>query len=179
MNEAYQLKIGQIDDNYEKLNREITTSTTNKLLLVIGNSYVQSSFLHNINSESTIKFSVPGMPLSDIVNVVENLPIQSPIDKILVGVGYNYAIPINADPASYEKHFTTNPLSELWLSLPIVRGRSMSSTIIKEDVICLASYVLRVKCKKIQSEQTKGITTYINSEAVSYTHLTLPTSDLV
>jgi hypothetical protein len=154
-NDMYQLRIKKIDTNYANLNEAIA-NPSDKLLLVIGNSYVNASFNDSFRNESTVKFAVNGMFLSEIVNVVENIPEKTPIKAILVGIGYNDATPSNSDSSSYEKHFSQNLISEMWYSLPMVRGRSRASLMLREDFYCLISDLLKTRCKREAFEEARG-----------------------
>ncbi len=164
-NSMYQSKTKKIDNNYAILNETIATNSSDNLLLVIGNSYVNASFNPTIN-EDVIKFSVFGMTLIDAVNIIENLPENTPIKNILVGIGYNDATSIRSDSSSYDKHFASSWLAMAWSSLPMVRGRSLASTMVREDIHCLSSYVLKARCnKELFNEEEDVVTTrVINSE---------------
>lgn len=161
---VYQSKMQRIDGNYEVLRRATKNNSSDNLLLVIGNSYVNASFNSSVKDENILRFTVFGMTLIEIVNIIENLPEKTPIDKVLIGLGYNYAIPVNADSSSYDKHFSSNPLNVFWSSLPMVRGRSLTSTIIKEDILCLSSSIVRTRCKKNSTEQIEESISQISPE---------------
>jgi len=155
-NDIQRSRINKIDNNYAELNKAITSDSSDNLLLVIGNSYVNTSFNASLRQESTVKFAVNAMNLADVVNVVENLPEKTPIKAILIGIGYNDASPSKSNSFSYEKHFSTNIISKMWYSIPMVRGRSKTTEMLREDVHCLASSVTKTRCNREVFEETKG-----------------------
>jgi len=154
-NDIHQSRINKIDNNYAELNKAITSDSSDDLLLVIGNSYVNTSFNPSLRQKSTVKFVVHGMFLSEIVNIVENLPEKTPIKAILIGIGYNDATPNKSDSFGYEKHFSKNIISKMWYSLPMVRAHSKTSLMLREDIHCLASGVIKTRCKQEIFEETK------------------------
>ena len=148
----YQAKTGKIDSNYRLLNEYVEKAGPEKeLLLVIGNSYVNASFrpqdLEGNRNNNIIQFIVSGLPMVDMVGIVEHLPEDTSITSLLVGLGYNYANPVGGSSTAYEKYFTGNPARALWASIPLVRGHSMSTTILKEDMKCLLSRFASLTCK--------------------------------
>ncbi|HRB20662.1 MAG TPA: hypothetical protein PLB54_02980 [Nitrosomonas sp.] len=154
-NDIHQSRINKIDNNYAELNKAITSDSSDDLLLVIGNSYVNTSFNPSLRQKSTVKFAVNAMTLADIVSVVENLPEKTPIKAILIGTGYYDVTPSKSNSSSYEKHFSTNIISKMWYSLPMVRGRSKTSEMLREDIHCLISSVIKTRCKQEVFEETK------------------------
>lgn len=147
--EIYVNKMSKIDLNYKKLNQLESKKLLNKeIFLVIGNSYVASSFSLNKQSDSIAIFTVSGMPMIDMLGIIESLPINTKITSIFIGLGYNYANPVGSSSSGFEKYFTTNPLRKVWSSIPLVRGASISSRLLKEDILCVLSYVISSRCSK-------------------------------
>lgn len=147
----YQAKTARIDEHYATLAKYSNENKTeDEALLVIGNSYVNASFRPDkFGSDyeyDIIRFVVSGLPLTDIIAIVEHLPEDAPITSLLVGIGYNYATPIVGNSSTYDRYFTTNPVKSLWFSIPIIRGRSLASTIVKEDVKCIISRIIPPLC---------------------------------
>lgn len=155
-NRIYQSRINKIDNNYGELNKAIANNSSGNLLLVTGNSYVNHSFDTSISKGEMVKFAVNGMSFYDVVNIVENLPRKTPITTVLIGIGYDYAIPSKSNSSSYEKHFSTNWVSEMWHSLPMVRGRSRTTVMLREDIHCLLSNLIKIKCKREALEEDEG-----------------------
>ena len=77
---VYQSKMQRIDGNYEVLRRATKNNSSDNLLIVIGNSYVNASFKSSVKDENILRFTVFGMTLIEIVNIIENLPEKTPID---------------------------------------------------------------------------------------------------
>jgi hypothetical protein len=134
----YRSRIERIDSNYEALAQGLNGDRRGTpVTMVIGNSYVNSSFRTELTDANVVKFVVFGMPLADLVAVVEHLPVTDRISTLVVGLGYDYANPAGGVSSVYEAHFSANPIKRAWSSLALVRGRSMSSTVFKEDFVGL------------------------------------------
>lgn len=152
--EMYGGKTAQIDSNFAELyRREQEQMADRDILLVIGNSYVAASFDADSNGDNTLLFRVAGMPMVDMVGIIENLPNDTVVDTVLVGLGYNYASPVGGTSSGYARHFTSNQLRRAWASLPLVRGRSIASTALKEDVKCLLAKFVEVRCAKTGNDE--------------------------
>lgn len=140
-NEMYVAKMSKIDNRYSGLiDKAHSVSAGNAITLVIGNSYVESSFIDTDTDSNAYKFTVAGMPLSDAVTIVETLPRNIDISTIVVGLGYNYAMPVLSGTSAYRRYDDISAVSKLWWSIPLVRGRSMISTALREDL----KYYLKV-----------------------------------
>lgn len=136
----YQRKTTQIDTLYQSLLMSSRSGRPDEALtVVIGNSYVGRSFQADPTRLNALKFTVGGMLLVDILAVVENLPDNVAIESLVVGLGYNYANPVKGASSLYDKHITSNPVRRAWTSIPLVRGHSFSSAIIKEDLRCISA----------------------------------------
>ena len=146
----YLSKAHKIDENYSTLESISKRKKEGEhLMLVVGNSYVRTSFRPEYNDRSGVNialFTVHGMPMNDAVSIVENLSLDLNIDSVLIGFGYNYANPVGGDSSAYKKHFSNNPITKLWSSIPLVRGRSMSVVMLSEDIKCVRSLVSGGSC---------------------------------
>ena len=140
----------KVDQNYKKLlRREEQGSDSRSGVLVVGNSYVETSFNPVDHYEHVTMFRVAGMPMIDMLGVIENLPDQPAFDTVLIGLGYNYATPQGGLSSVYDIHFTTNPIRKMWASVPLIRGRSSAATILKEDIKCLVSHSRTAPCDDV------------------------------
>ena len=139
----YRSKAGVIDLHYKKINN---LDKTHKRTLVIGNSYVNASFRPEESDKQFYKLIVSGMPLDDMVKIIETLPPNTEFKNIVIGLGYNYATPVVSRSHIYRQYSADNPLSRLWWSIPLVRGKSLASIIIKEDVKCLSKFKYVKRC---------------------------------
>jgi len=104
--------------------------------LVLGNSYVDRSFLPGEDC-GFVKFTVSGMPLRDAARIVTNLQPGQRIGRVVIGVGYNDANPVESDSSIYMRYWASTPWYRALWAMPLVRGRGMSLTLAKEDVKCL------------------------------------------
>jgi len=132
----YSKRAKKIDDNYSRLNHvsEQSEHSSKQAILAIGNSYVATSVIpHGVNNPF-IKFTVAGMPMANIIRVVESLSDHSRIRNVLVGLGYNYATPTSSDANMYKAYLEKNELLKKWWSIPMVRGRQVASSIVTEDI---------------------------------------------
>jgi len=155
--EMYKGKTEKIDANFKKLGKhERKGATSTKVKLVIGNSYVAASFVPGNNDDKIVVFTVFGMPMVDMVGIIEHLPENTVVDSVLIGLGYNYASPVGGSSSSYDMYFTSSPLRKLWASIPLVRGRSIASTALKEDVKCLLSPIVAVECSKEGGDEVEA-----------------------
>lgn len=151
----YEKKMGKIDQEYNQLNDFLSKKILDKeASLVIGNSYVESSFSLNEQRDNIAMFTVAGMPMVDILGVIENLPINTKITSIFIGLGYNYANPVGSSSAGFEKYFTKNSLMKLWSSIPLFRGASVTSRLLKEDILCVLSNITSIECSKDKNNDT-------------------------
>lgn len=175
MSTMYANKMNKIDNNYEQLKLYESANTDGKgIILVIGNSYVASSFYPPNENNEIVMFTVAGMPMVDMLGIIENLPEKNKVTSIVIGIGYNYATPLGGSSAGYHKYFKKNILGKLWSSIPLVRGRSIASTVLKQDIVCLLSFMKFFKCqKKSQDENETGSTT----PAVARDHLKVIRND--
>ncbi len=150
--EMYKSKAEKIDENYFNLQQSsLQLGENERLLLVIGNSYVRTSFRPEaVNQESldTAFFTVHGMPMNDVVGIVEHLPKSLSIDSIIIGLGYDYSTPVGGDSSAYAKYFSNNILGRLWSSIPLIRGRSMSVMMLREDLKCIMSQFVSGTCQR-------------------------------
>ena len=130
----YKSKAGRVDYHYEQI------GSLDKMIektLVIGNSYVNASFRPSEDDKRFYKLIVSGMPLDDIVNIIETLPPNTDFKSIVIGLSYMDAQPVRSRAYIYRQYSAENWLSRFWWSIPLVRGNSLASTILKEDVKCL------------------------------------------
>ncbi len=156
--EMYENKMEKIDSNFSQFKHESgRVNDGDNFVLVIGNSYVASSFLDELSDDDIYVFTVFGMSLSDAVNIVELLPDDTPVSKLVIGVGYNESIPIAANFSAYRRYESFNMLQEYWWTIPLVRGRSMITTILKEDVKCQVAQLKGGKCKSELEQETVAI----------------------
>ncbi len=139
----YRSKAGKIDFHYQQIN---SLNDTHEKTLIIGNSYVNASFRPQKSDKQFYKLIVSGMPLDDIVSIVETLPPNTDFKNIVIGLGYNYATPIVSRSYIYRQYSADNELSKLWWSIPLVRGNSLISTSLKEDVKCLFEFKKANRC---------------------------------
>lgn len=107
------------------------------LVLVIGNSYVRTAIQPAADASYT-KFIMNGLPLPDVAHVLRSLPDGLPVDTIVVGLGYNYATPVRSLSYVYRRYEANNPVARAWWSIPVARSYSLSSTMVKNDLVCLA-----------------------------------------
>lgn len=136
----YRGKTTRIDRLYDRLNAQDDTGcpAEAKRTLVLGNSYVDHSFLPGEDCRF-VKFTVSGMPLRDAARIVTNLQPEQHIERVVVGIGYNDANPVESDSSVYMRYWASSPLHRALWAMPLVRGRGMTLTLIKEDVKCLYS----------------------------------------
>jgi hypothetical protein len=175
----YKSKTEKIDMLYKELGRhEAPRTTGNNVDLVIGNSYVAASFNPDNEGDDFVLFTVSGMPMVDMLGIIEHLPEATAVKTVLVGLGYNYATPVGGTSSSYDLHFTANPLRKAWASIPLVRGRSIASTALKEDVKCIFAQFVPMRCSRDESvevETDQGeraeITPYNPTEHLKQLHI--------
>lgn len=133
----YISKTHAVDEQLSALDEIIEQSAARPLTLLIGNSYVRTG-VQPPADEAYAKFVINGLPLSDVVHILRSLPDELEIDTVAVGIGYNYATPVRSFSYVYRKYEAANPLATAWWAIPVARSYSLSSTMVKNDLICLA-----------------------------------------
>ncbi|TFH29592.1 MAG: hypothetical protein E4H00_06670 [Myxococcales bacterium] len=108
------------------------------LILVVGNSYVRTAIQPAADAGYT-KFIMNGLPLPDIAHVLQSLPDGLRVETVVVGLGYNYATPVRSLSYVYRRYEAHNPVARAWWSIPVARSYSLSSTMVKNDLVCLAT----------------------------------------
>lgn len=146
----YASKAYRVDLHYQNIGK---LENIDNMTLIIGNSYVNASFLPKVDDKNFYKFIVSGIPLDDIVNVIETLPLDTGFKNIVVGLGYNYSTPVLSHSNIYKKYSTENWLSRLWWSAPLVRGHSLASTIVREDAKCIFRAKYAKQCTENLDEE--------------------------
>lgn len=107
------------------------------LILVVGNSYVRTAIQPSAEAGYT-KFIMNGLPLPDVAHVLRSLPDGLRVGTVVVGLGYNYATPVRSLSYVYRRYEAHNPVARAWWSIPVARSYSLSSTMVKNDLVCLA-----------------------------------------
>jgi len=144
----YRGKAGRIDALYAKLQAASATPCPDApegRTLVIGNSYVNRSFALETDCRF-IKFTVSGMPLQDAARIIEHLKPEDRVARVIVGVGYNEANPVHSDASMYMRYWASLPWYRWLWSLPMVRGRGMALTLLREDAKC----ILGSECARVE-----------------------------
>jgi hypothetical protein len=131
----YQGKTGRIDRVYEELDEAgpALCPATGLRTLVLGNSYVDRSFLPGDADCRFVKFTVAGMPLRDAARIVVNLRPEQRIGRVVVGVGYNDANPVESDSSVYMRYWATTPWTNAVTSRSY-RPRNVAH-LVKEDFV--------------------------------------------
>ncbi len=132
---AYRSKTARIDGHIESL-RKFADSTAGGLTIFIGNSYVRASMVKPPERDDLYVLTVSGMPLNDMAYVLEALPADIPVSRVVLGLGYDYATPVRSHSYMYRKYTGGNAVARAWWSLPVARAYSLSSTIVKQQVNC-------------------------------------------
>ena len=135
----YRAKARRVDELYMQLEGQgAAQCALSSRVLVVGNSYVARSFAP-ADECRYLKFTVSGMPLLDVVGIVRDLRPRDRVRQVVIGLGYNEANPVNSDSSMYLRYTSRLPWERLLWSAPLVRGRGMALTLLKEDMHCLAS----------------------------------------
>ena len=144
-------KTRKVDEQLAVLASLESASVERPLVLIIGNSYVRTA-IQPSPDDSYTRFIMNGLPLADVVHVLRSLPDGLRVDTIAVGLGYNYATPVRSLSYVYRRHEASNPIARAWWSVPVARSYSLSSTMVKNDLVCLAE---RQSCRgKTENEQS-------------------------
>jgi predicted DNA-binding WGR domain protein len=132
----YRDKTRKVDEQLDALAELSELSADRPITLFVGNSYVRTSV--QPSSEPTdARFIINGLPLADVPHVLRSLPDGLRVGTVVVGLGYNYATPPRSLAYVYRRHETKNPVARLWWSIPVARSYSLSSTLVKNDLLCL------------------------------------------
>lgn len=130
----YRFEAHQIDRSYAGLEKTLqhARESGRPVTLVVGNSYAASSLITGTDFPPDVgHFSTGGMSLNAVVDLVEHLPGDAPVGLLVVGLGYNYATPLEGGQRMYRTHWTRNPLARCWYGLPMVRSGDSSSNMLK------------------------------------------------
>lgn len=132
-------KTGKVDKNFLKISNQYKGVDADKgVLLVIGNSYVNTSFDDDVTELATgvkpIKFVVSGMPFEDAVLIAKFYAKNAKTKQLLIGIGYNEASPLDSNSSVYKTHTSDFAIARIWYSIPIVRARSMTIDIIRKEI---------------------------------------------
>ena len=133
----YISKTRAVDEQLASLDGRAEESAKHPLTLFVGNSYVRTG-VRPPAEDVYAQFILNGLPLSDVVHILRSLPEGLQVDTVAVGLGYNYATPARSFSYVYRKYEATNPVAEAWWTIPVARSYSLSSTMVKNDLICLA-----------------------------------------
>jgi len=125
-------------------------SSERPLTLIVGNSYVRTAIQPAVEGRYA-KFTLNGLPLVDVVDVLRSLPDGLQVGAVIVGLGYDYATPIRSFSYVYRRYEASNPVARAWWSIPVARSYSLSSTMVKNDLLCLATG-RRCQRKRAQAE---------------------------
>lgn len=130
----YRNQAREIDENYARLTAtfERARQENRSLTLVVGNSYVAASVITDAAFPSDVGwFATGGLPLATLVDIVEHLPADAPVDLLVVGLAYTYASPAPSGQLMHRAHWTENPLTRAWYSLPLIRAGDSTSEMVK------------------------------------------------
>lgn len=145
----YISKTHAVDEQLSALGGMVEVSAERPITLFVGNSYVRTGVQPPAKG-AYAKFILNGLPLSDVVDVLGSLPEGLQVDTVAVGVGYNYATPVRSFSYVYRKYEATNPVAKAWWTIPVARSYSLSSTMVKNDLMCL---VRRKPCRDSDGER--------------------------
>lgn len=134
----YVEKTRKVDAQLATLAALESESSEHPLTLIVGNSYVRTAIQPAVDGRYT-KFILNGLPLGDVVDVLRSLPDGLQVGTVIVGLGYNYATPIRSFSYVYRRYEASNPVARAWWSIPVARSYSLSSTMVKDDLLCLAT----------------------------------------
>lgn len=130
-------KTRKVDEQLAALVDLEAASAERPLTLIVGNSYVRTAIQPSADDSYT-KFILNGLPLADVVHVLRSLPDGLRVGTVIVGLGYNYATPVRSLSYVYRRHEASNAVARGWWSIPVARSYSLSSTMVKNDLVCLA-----------------------------------------
>lgn len=134
----YRDKTMKVDEQLDALARLGQRGAEQPITLFIGNSYVRTS-IQPSDHPAEARFIINGLPLADVPHVLRSLPENARVGTVVVGLGYNYATPPRSLAYVYRRHEAANPVARAWWSIPVARSYSLSSTLVKNDVLCIAT----------------------------------------
>ncbi len=134
----YRDKTRKVDAQLAALDGLREQSAKRPIRLFIGNSYVRTS-IRPSHDPTEARFIVSGLPLADVLHVLRSLPSGLRVGTVFVGLGYNYATPPSSLAYVYRRHEAKNAVARAWWSIPVARGYSLSSTLVKNDLLCITT----------------------------------------
>ncbi|MDH4283359.1 MAG: hypothetical protein OEV36_11945 [Myxococcales bacterium] len=139
-------KTRKVDEQLAELSALCAASAERPLTLIVGNSYVRTA-VQPSESGAYSKFIMNGLPLVDVVHALRSLPEGLHLATVVVGLGYNYATPARSLSYVYRRYEAESAIASAWWSIPVARSYSLSSTMVKDDLVCLAT---RQTCRGTQ-----------------------------
>jgi hypothetical protein len=138
----YRNESGEIDANYRRLTAALdhASATGSRATIVLGNSYTASALITGMPFADDVgRFSTGGLPLLAAVSIVERLPDDAPAGLLIVGLGYNYANPVDGGLRMHMPYWSRDPVTKLWYSLPAVRSGDAASKMLKDTLSQLST----------------------------------------